>query len=159
MWALCNLAANLSLDDLHNLTSMGALEVLVKILRIMDREVALLTAALGALERIFIVCGQHSLVLFDELGGLDPLEELQNHRSEQVYKMSVDLIKHFNDDDDDDIDVDISPAIFDESFSLELPSKQLFPDGSPSSTVPPVSFNFTDYSPFSPGTVGATARV
>ena len=66
--------------------------------------------------------------VFDEYGGLDKLEELQQHPSEQVYERSVEILdKYFETEEEED--ENIAPIQADGMFGFGMaPSKQLFPE-------------------------------
>lgn len=67
--------------------------------------------------------------MFDELNGLDQLEDLQNHQSEQVYEKAVELLETYfgvEDEEDENIAPNTENGIF--SFGVNPPAKQLFPE-------------------------------
>jgi len=82
-------------------------------------------------------------LIMDEYGGIDQLEELQNHPNDDVYDASSGIIhRHFG-ADDDDYDENIVPLEDDGTFGFGLPSKELFPEGVMSPSQP--TFNFGDH--------------
>jgi hypothetical protein len=92
----------------------------------MEGETRLLLDTMCALDRIFHVIGQQALVKFQDLGGEEALEALQQNQSEEVYLKAYELLTAHFECDDDSSSFDLDP-LQEESFSFSLPAKQLFP--------------------------------
>lgn len=81
---------------------MGALNTICSVLDVNDVKITLV--CLEGLEAILRKsCKEEYLLLFEEQGGINKLEDLQENEDEEVYKKAVSIIEtYFNDDDSED---------------------------------------------------------
>ena len=117
-----------------------AMDVLVDAL-VPSTDVALLKQLLETLEKIFQRTMRDELTYSDhfaERGGLDPLEELQAHPSDEIYKLSIGLIDKFFSGDKEEPDQNIAPEPMEEGFAFGI-TKELFP-------ASPVPYSFFGFS-------------
>mmetsp|Transcript_10555 Transcript_10555/g.30911 ORF Transcript_10555/g.30911 Transcript_10555/m.30911 type:complete len:527 (-) Transcript_10555:120-1700(-) len=129
LWALANICTNGNHSHILSLIRAGGFEPLIDTLALENVDVDLLMAALSAIEHIFDVHEQH-LWLFAESQGIDHLEELQTHRSDDVYHKVVYLIeKYFGVEEDENLapEKDGSDHYSFQHGVKEFPSPALFP--------------------------------
>jgi importin subunit alpha-6/7 len=97
-------------------------------------ETKILAVVLEAIEAVLQLGNTLNLnysQMFDELGGLDKLEELQEHPSEEIYEQSVKILEQYFGVEDEE-DENIVPAHVNGTFhfGMNAPAKQLFPEAS-----------------------------
>lgn len=106
VWAVCNLTSGGSVPQIQYVVSQGCIKPLVDILQIPDAKVMIV--ALDALTCILKVGvtrdGRNPCAdWIDEAGGVERIEQLQNHENEEIYKKSLYIIEqYFSEEDDED---------------------------------------------------------
>ena len=107
------------------------MEALAEVLSFKNADAAILNAALDAIERILDVGERYNedyTKMFDECNGIDHLEGLQEHHSNDVYEKTVKIIEKFfggEENEDENLAPSTSAAGTFE-FGISSP-KQLFP--------------------------------
>uniref|UniRef100_A0A1W7RAB0 Importin subunit alpha n=1 Tax=Hadrurus spadix TaxID=141984 RepID=A0A1W7RAB0_9SCOR len=108
-WAVTNLTTGGTLEQIVYLIQAGVTPPLCEMLKAPEAKIILVVldafrnilAAADKLNETEKVC-----VLIEEVGGLDSIEELQQHENDEVYKSALDIIEHYfstSDDVDDQI--------------------------------------------------------
>lgn len=95
-WVISNIACSGSKHNIMKMVEYGVISPLCELLDV--AEVRVLQIALEALEHILRVgatCGINVPQLIDEAGGIDRLENLQEHSNEDIYEKSVRLIETY----------------------------------------------------------------
>ena len=102
LWAVCNATQNKDPQHVSCLIQKGAFEALIKMMEIAD--VNAIIVAIEGLRNIFDTGkdhfideeGQNQLTLvFEQRGGVDCLEKLQQHKNNRVYEQAVRLLEDF----------------------------------------------------------------
>jgi importin subunit alpha-1 len=112
-WALCNAASGGGSDTIRQLIRHDCIKPLCELLSAPDPKII-----------VVVIEGLHNILeagekqakyantdenpyarLVEEAGGLDKLEELQNHPSEEIYKKAVDILEKFYQAEEDDQNV------------------------------------------------------
>lgn len=144
IWTLCNICTTGHESHLRSLVQRGGLRPLSDTLASSDTK--LIKIVLEATEKILEVSEKfnlHYTTMFDEIGGIDHLEELQTHNDEDVYQMSVDVLERFFGVEEEE-DENVAPAEEDGQFSFGL-QKQLFPSESTGENQPVVFGTSTNF--------------
>lgn len=143
IWTLTNIIT--TGDDKHMRTLVNdynLIETLCSAMKIQN-EVTVLLQVLDAVMKVLdngFMYGRPYASKFDEHGGIDSLEEMQNHANAAVYDKAYEILTvHFNGEEEDDENDVLAPETTDDNFQFGLTSKQLFPGAS---TPVPVKFNF-----------------
>ncbi|CAF0784734.1 unnamed protein product [Brachionus calyciflorus] len=125
-WCINNLSLSGNKEQVAYVLQQGAIAPLCQALSIEDPQV--LVVVLDALNNILkLAVGDENDLLsvtgqIEECGGLDKIEELQNHRNEEIYKLAFDIIdKYFTDEDDEDLPVNISENQNTYNFGIQTP--------------------------------------
>lgn len=141
LWVVCNIFTTGEENHVRNLVQNDGFAALIDGLQVTDSKVLLVV--LEAIEVVLKLgnrLGLNYAQMFDELTGLDQLEALQEHPSEEVYLKAVEMLeKYFGVEDEED--ENIAPSHEDGMFSFGInapPAKQLFPDTSEGDNHAPV---------------------
>lgn len=102
-WAVLNLTSGGSVQQLAHLVSLGVLGPFCNLLEAKDAKTVIvvldgLTNILNAAQKMGEV--ERVAIMIEEVGGLDKLEALQHHETEQVYQKAVAMIDTFFSDGD-----------------------------------------------------------
>lgn len=101
-WAVTNFTSGASLEQLSYLMQLGAIEALIKMLD--AKEAKIIQVCLDGLSNLLAAADKIGKVTeliecIEECGGLDKIEDLQQHDNVDVYRMSFHIIDtYFNDD-------------------------------------------------------------
>lgn len=142
IWTLCNICTTGHDYHIRSLIQRGGLSPLSESLTSKDTKV--IKIVLEATEKILELSEKLNLnyvTMFDEIGGIDHLEELQSHSDEDIYELSVNMLERFFGVEEDE-DENVAPAQEDGqySFGFGIQSKQLFPSESTGEHHQPVVF-------------------
>jgi hypothetical protein len=140
-WSLANIVTNGTDKHQKYFVHLGGFSPLVNLL-IGTEDSTMLLVALDSLQKLLELSKAGNMeweLLFDELGGVERCESLQQHKNDQVYNASIKILESFFSVDAME-EQNLVPACTDEIYSFGLPPKQLFSDGSPTSE--PMNFNF-----------------
>ena len=100
-WVISNISTGGSTENIASIIQMGALNVICEVLDISDVKICIV--ALDALEAILRKSGSvEYATIVEDLGGVDKLEDLQDHNHEDVYRKAVNIIETYYGDDDDE---------------------------------------------------------
>jgi hypothetical protein len=138
VWTLCNILTCGTDRHMECVVSVHGIQALCNVLQV-QKDASLLLAVMDAFEKLLDANGKYERnyhVMMDECGGVDHLEELQQHPNHDVSEKARYLLYLGGADDEDQ---NLAPATEDATFTFGLPSKELFPTGN---NAPRVSFNF-----------------
>merc|ERR1719379_933398 len=133
VWALSNACTEGSDNHIHFLVNQNIIWAMISALDINDSK--LIIVVLDAIQKILTVSErlhQGYASILDEYGGLDKIEQLQNHDDEVVYKKSMQIIDQFFNDNDYIEDENLIPDLIDGEFAFGMSSsivKTLFKEG------------------------------
>ncbi|CAJ0583296.1 unnamed protein product, partial [Mesorhabditis spiculigera] len=106
-WALSNVTISGSPAQVHSMVQMGVVQPMCKLLDIKDPQI--INVILDGLQNILKMASDdqaaltHLTNIIEECGGLDKIEQLQNHDNEEIYKIAYEIIDHhFSVEDDED---------------------------------------------------------
>lgn len=142
LWVVCNMFTTGQDNHVRSLVQGGGFTALAEALS-NGTDTKILVVVLEAVEEVLKLGSRLDLpytTMFDELGGLDKLEQLQEHQSEEIYEKSVELLEQYFGVEEDD-DENLAPANDGEMFGFGMsnaPAKQLFPEGSTEDRYAPV---------------------
>ncbi|CAB9520057.1 Importin subunit alpha [Seminavis robusta] len=127
LWVIANVFTTGTEEQLRHVANHEGLKALADALSSMKDSKSLIVV-MEALDKVFEVSARRDLNFtreFDEWGGIDALEELQSHSSEEVYEKAVELIEKYYGGDDEE-DENVAPSQENGMFSFGT-AKQLFP--------------------------------
>eukprot|EP00040_Diaphanoeca_grandis_P039665 m.259755 g.259755 ORF g.259755 m.259755 type:complete len:525 (-) comp38609_c0_seq1:292-1866(-) len=118
-WAISNLTSGGSREQIQYLVRMGVVKPFSDLLAAPDGKLVeiLLDATANILKVGEAADGSNPISdFFEEAGGLDNIEQLQNHENEQIYEKSLKIIEtYFGEEDDAD---DLAPETNGNTFSF-----------------------------------------
>mmetsp|Transcript_34315 Transcript_34315/g.67576 ORF Transcript_34315/g.67576 Transcript_34315/m.67576 type:complete len:537 (+) Transcript_34315:125-1735(+) len=124
-WAISNATSGGSKQQIRFLVQQGAIPAMCELFTCSDAKVVMV--ALEGVENILAV-GQKDAAetgvnkfseFVEECGGLDGLEDLQQHDNEEIYHKSVSLLKNFFESEEEEEDM-VAPAVNGNQFSFGL---------------------------------------
>lgn len=144
IWAVSNLCTGGSDTHVSAVVENNGIEAMALTLE-MTGEGRMILVALDALRSIFAVSERQNFLylnLFDEVGGIDKLEELQSHNDNTVYEKAIEMIDEFFGEEDVE-DENLAPRCDENGFTFGLdsppPAKNLF-SGADTQTFSPSMF-------------------
>jgi importin subunit alpha-1 len=144
VWAICNILTCGTDRHMECVVSVNGIQALCNVLQ-NQSDATLLLAVMDAFEKLLDADEKYERnyqVMMDECGGVDHLEELQQHPNNDVFEKASNIILLYFGEARDDEDQNLAPATEDATFTFGMPSsasKELFPSGHNASKV---SFNF-----------------
>jgi importin subunit alpha-1 len=145
VWAVCNILTCGTDRHMEKIVKVNGIQALCDVLKL-QQDATLLLAVMDAFEKLLDADEQFDRnykTLMDECGGVDHLEDLQQHPNNDVFEKASNLIIRYFGADDEDEDPALAPATQEDgTFTFGFPSKELFPEGNEVITSPRVSFKF-----------------
>jgi importin subunit alpha-6/7 len=143
-WAVANMTTTATPEVVCKVVDAKAIEPLVNLLDVKDSKIV--TVALEAVESILKTgrkCGRDFAMILEECGGIDMLENLQQHESTKIYEKTLKILETFFSDDDAE-EENAAPATFVQNAPGGPVTFDFKPVGMPQPAAPsaPVSFNF-----------------
>jgi importin subunit alpha-6/7 len=135
LWAICNIVTTGTTSQYQYMIELDVLDPLCDILTYRD-DSKLLLIVLEALENILIKNeenGTSHAQTIEEYQGLDALESLQDHPSNEVYMKAVSILERFFGGAEEEEDQNIMPSSDANCFEFSVP-KELFPPESNSNS-------------------------
>jgi len=125
VWAVTNLTSGGTPQQTMILVELNALSPLSNMLSVKDPKtvtVALdgIKNILGAAKKIDEQTGNHVAICFEECGGLDSVEKLQEHNNEHIYKTASEIIETFFSEEEDV--PEIAPTTENGAFQFNAPT-------------------------------------
>ena len=117
-WVIANVCTGGDSSAVAKLVNLGALEALVSLMEVNDTNVVctVLDATHAILNKA--EAGSQYDVLLDSFDGVEKIENLQNHRSNDVYDKAIKIIEDFFSGDEEDECENIAPKMNDKTFSF-----------------------------------------
>ena len=117
-WVIANVCTGGNSDVVAKIVNLGALEALVSLMEVSDTTIVctVLDATHGILSKAEI--GSQYDVLLDSLDGVEKIENLQNHSSNEIYNKAIKIIEDFFSGDEEDECENIAPKMNDKTFSF-----------------------------------------
>ncbi|XP_064404328.1 uncharacterized protein LOC135349688 isoform X1 [Halichondria panicea] len=113
-WAVLNATQGGTAEQIRYLVDVGCVKPLCDLLTVQDPRMVMIT--LEGLENILKIGQQDAVknvnpfaLMVEEAYGLDKIEHLQQHSSEQVYKIALRIIDKYFGDDQDQVDLQLAP--------------------------------------------------
>ena len=117
-WVLSNIATGGSDAHVMGIVEYGAIKALCSILEVADSKIVLVALdALSAIMKVGTKHGSNYAVLVDEAGGVEMIENLQEHENEKVYLKAVDILEEFFHGEEQE-DENLAPAADGNAFSF-----------------------------------------
>jgi importin subunit alpha-1 len=144
IWTLSNVFVTGMDHHTMALVQAESLRPLAEVLSLQNAEAVTLCVALDGIERVLEVSGRYPNLTFevilDEYGGVEYLENLQEHPSEKVYKQVAKIISMYFSDDAVEEEENLAPETADDgTFEFGAPTpKQLFAGESSAQSSQPV---------------------
>lgn len=126
IWVVSNVATGGNKCQVQSVVECGAIDSLCSLLDINDTK--MLLVALDALESILRVgqdLNKDYCSFVDECDGLEKLEQLQEHQSDDVYKKAVEIIETFFGCEDELEDENLAPTLNGDTYAFGIPQKQI----------------------------------
>ncbi|VDK78672.1 unnamed protein product [Litomosoides sigmodontis] len=102
-WAVSNVTISGRAEQVEYMVSQGVIPPFCALLSIRDSQIV--QVVLDGLNNILKMAGPRSesiCTMIEECGGLDKIEHLQNHESEEIYKLAYEIIDNYFSETDDD---------------------------------------------------------
>jgi len=95
-WVLSNIATGGCDEHVMGIVEYGAIKALCSILEVADSKIVLVALdALAAILKVGTKNGSNYAVLVDEAGGIEMIENLQEHENEKIYLKAVDILEEY----------------------------------------------------------------
>ncbi|XP_030648457.1 importin subunit alpha-8 [Chanos chanos] len=124
VWAVTNYTSGGTVDQVVQLVQSGGLEAILNLLQVKDAKTVLVI--LDAINNIFLAAEKMGeteklCLVVEELGGLDKIEQLQNHENNTVYRAAQNLIeKYFSEEYEECLKTEATET----SFVFQTPEVQ-----------------------------------
>jgi importin subunit alpha-2 len=128
IWVITNLTSGGTVEQIAYVVQCGVLKPLCDMLTV--KEAKVITIILDAINNILEAatkCGQQEglCMMIEEVGGLDKIEQLQQHENEQVYNSALRLIDTYFNEEDAAEDGNVAPEATDDgTFQFEASAPQ-----------------------------------
>lgn len=102
-WAISNLTISGKKEQVAYVVEMGVLPPFCNLLSVKDAQVV--NVVLDGINNILKMAGEEVeqiCQIIEECGGLDKIENLQNHENEEIYKLSYEIIDNFFNEEDNE---------------------------------------------------------
>ncbi|XP_034148871.1 importin subunit alpha-8 [Esox lucius] len=124
VWAITNFTSGGTVEQVIQLVQSGGLEAILNLLTVKDAKTILVI--MDAINNLFLAAEKLGetdklCLLVEELGGLDKIEQLQNHENDTVYRTAQGLIEKFFTDDESDC---LQTEATDSAFIFKTPDVQ-----------------------------------
>ncbi|CAJ0955167.1 unnamed protein product, partial [Mesorhabditis belari] len=122
-WALSNVTISGNPQQVASMVQMGVVPPMCRLLEIKDTQI--INVVLDGLQNILKMAGDDHLgicTMIEECGGLDKIEQLQNHENEEIYKIAYEIIDHYFSADEEEP----QPGTAGEGFSQQPPTEWNF---------------------------------
>uniref|UniRef100_A0AAR2LDH9 Importin subunit alpha n=1 Tax=Pygocentrus nattereri TaxID=42514 RepID=A0AAR2LDH9_PYGNA len=109
-WAISNLTISGKKEQVEYLIQQGVVAPLCGLLEVRDTQVV--QVVLDGLKNILLMAGEQAsavTVIIEECGGLEKIENLQQHENEYIYKLAFEIIDMYFSGDDIDEDSSLVP--------------------------------------------------
>ena len=113
-WAISNLTSGGNKNQIYYLVHQGVIKPFSDLLSVQDGK--LIEVLLDATSNI-LKAGQNPVDgtnefadFYDQAGGMEMIEQLQNHENEKIYEKSLNIIETYFGDEDDEEDLQIVPT-------------------------------------------------
>lgn len=127
-WAISNMTLNGTYSQVKFLVDNGVIEPICDLLIVKDSQI--MHILLEALLKIFALYKDDWQAIADQVekcGGLDTIESLQSHESEEIYKFAYEIVDRFFSNEDNEEIPDLVPQAdrseFDFQANSDLPNK------------------------------------
>lgn len=130
-WAISNLTISGKKEQVQYVVQQGVIGPFCSLLNVKDTQVV--QVVLDGLNNILKMAGDESEIIcqaIEECGGLDKIEQLQNHENGDIYKLAYEIIDHYFSGDLED-DPSLVPEVGTDGYQFD-----------PSAAVPKEGFNF-----------------
>ncbi|XP_013775311.1 importin subunit alpha-3-like [Limulus polyphemus] len=130
-WAISNLTISGTKAQVAYLVSQGVIAPLCNLLVVRDPQVV--QVVLDGINNILKLAERQFYNIasqIEECGGLDKIEQLQNHENEEIYKLAYEIIDQYFSDDADE-DPSVVPQSSEQSYQFD-----------PNSSIPTEGFKF-----------------
>jgi hypothetical protein len=127
-WAISNISSSTSKSHPRKLVKLGAVAPLCNLLDKADSTIVLV--ALEALERMLKVDENDECVLLvDEAGGIDLIEELQHHENNKIYEKAVRILQNYFGGEEEEEEGNIAPDVGETDYTFNPPQNNNRPPG------------------------------
>ncbi|KAG7255605.1 hypothetical protein CRUP_034603, partial [Coryphaenoides rupestris] len=131
-WAISNLTISGRKDQVEFLVEQNVIPPFCSLLSVKDSQV--LQVVLDGLKNVLIMAGDEASTIgeiIEECGGVEKIENLQQHENEDIYKLAFEIIDQYFAGDDIDEDPSLIPEATQAGFSFD-----------PTSNMQSKEFNF-----------------
>lgn len=134
-WAISNATSGGDAKQMHYLVSQQAIPALCELFSCKDTKIVMV--ALDGIDNLLKVSKKEGeatdsvewSMYVEECGGLDSLEELQNHSNEEVYKKAMGILKEYFDSEEEEEDATLGMDAAANQFTFAASNPQALPSG------------------------------